>query len=122
MEATWHWTTISAATTQISCRLQPATHKGRLFRVRDRPYVTATLCIESIPDFVRSPSRVRIRTPSGAVGIDQILQKLFRRDQIGGVETLRKAVVDRLEAGDGIGRSDLIAQQPGEARRGAQLP
>ena len=47
---------------------------------------------------------------SAAIGIGQSLQKLFRRDQIGGVETLRKAAVDRLEAGDGIGRSALIAK------------
>ena len=54
--------------------------------------------------------------------ISQLIQKLFRRDQIGGAETLRKAVVDRLEAGDGVGGAALIAQQAGEARRGAQLP
>jgi len=39
---------------------------------------------------------------SRAIGIGQILQKLSRRDQIGGVETLGEAVADRLEAGDGL--------------------
>jgi hypothetical protein len=43
-------------------------------------------------------------------GTPQLVQKPFRHDQIGGVETLRKAVVDRLEAGDGVGESALIAQ------------
>src|SRR6266851_9156408 len=47
---------------------------------------------------------------------------VFRRDQIGGTETLGKAVVDRLKAGDGIGRTALVAQKPGEACRGTQLP
>ena len=35
-------------------------------------------------------------------GIVRLIQKLLRRHQIGGAETLRKAVVDWLEAGDGI--------------------
>jgi len=39
-----------------------------------------------------------------------------------GLETLGKAVVNRTEAGDGVGVATLITQQPGEARRGAQLP
>jgi len=43
---------------------------------------------------------------SRAIGIGQILQKLSRRDQIGGVETLGEAVVDRLEAGDGLRQAD----------------
>ena len=44
------------------------------------------------------------------------------RNQIGRAETLRKAVVDRLEADDGIGGSALIAEQAGQARRSTQLP
>jgi hypothetical protein len=49
----------------------------------------------------------------------EVVQKLFRRDKIGGTETLREAIVDRLEAADGVGRSALIAQQAGEACPGA---
>ena len=52
----------------------------------------------------------------------QLIQKPLRHDQIGGAETLREAVVDRLEAGDGVGGATLTAQQAGEARRRAQLP
>jgi len=55
-------------------------------------------------------------------GVAQLIQKLFGRDQIGGVETLREAVVDRLEAGGGVGGAALLPQQAGKARRGAQLP
>ena len=55
-------------------------------------------------------------------GVAQLIQKLFGRDQIRSVETLRKAVVDRLEAGDGVGAAALTAQQAGEARRRTQLP
>jgi len=43
------------------------------------------------------------------IAIAQSVQKPFRRDQIGGTETLGKAVVDRLEAGDGIGGAVVIA-------------
>ena len=46
---------------------------------------------------------------SVAAGIAQFVQQLFCRDQIAGVETLREAVVDRLETGDGIGRTALIS-------------
>jgi hypothetical protein len=52
----------------------------------------------------------------------QLIEKPLRRDQVGGAETLREAVIDWPEAGDGIGRAALIAQQAGEARCGAQLP
>jgi hypothetical protein len=52
----------------------------------------------------------------------QHIQKLLRRDQISRTETLRKAVVDRLEAGDGVGGTALMVQQAGEARGGSQLP
>src|SRR5580704_10256808 len=57
-----------------------------------------------------------------AIGTAQLVQKLFRRDQIGRAETLREAVIDRPEAGAGIGGAALIAQQAGEACGGAQLP
>jgi hypothetical protein len=46
---------------------------------------------------------------------------LFRPDQTGGAETLCKAIVGGLEAGNGIDESMLIAQQPGEALRNAKL-
>jgi hypothetical protein len=36
-------------------------------------------------------------------------------------ETVRKAIVDQPEAGDGIGGSALITQQAGETPRSAQL-
>jgi len=52
----------------------------------------------------------------------QLIEKPFRCDQISGIETLRKAVVERPKAGDGVGGAALIALQAGEARRGAQLP
>jgi hypothetical protein len=52
----------------------------------------------------------------------ELIQKLFRRDQIGGAETFGEALVDRLEAGHGVGAAALMVQQPGEARGRAQLP
>jgi hypothetical protein len=55
-------------------------------------------------------------------GIAELIQKSFCHDQIGGVETLRKAVVDRLEAGDGVGELALIAKKASEACGGAQFP
>jgi len=58
-----------------------------------------------------SPLRFQFvgRTGSGSAttGIAQLIQKLFRSDQVGGSETLRKAVVDRLEAGDGVAGAAL---------------
>ena len=42
------------------------------------------------------------------IGTAQLVQKLFRRDQIGGAETLREAVIDRLEASDGVGGAVLM--------------
>jgi hypothetical protein len=36
------------------------------------------------------------------MGMAQLVQQHFRRNQIGGAETLSEAVVDWLEAGDGI--------------------
>ncbi len=45
---------------------------------------------------------------------------MFRRSQIGGAETLREAVVDRLKAGDGIGRTALIARARLVAARNSQ--
>src|SRR5216683_192767 len=57
-----------------------------------------------------------------ATGVAQPIQKLFRRDQIGGAETFRKPSVNRLKARDGVRRVALIAQQTGEARGRAQLP
>jgi len=57
-----------------------------------------------------------------ATDVAQLFQKLFGRDQIGSVETLGKALVDRLEAGDGACAAALTAQQAGEARRRSQLP
>jgi len=66
---------------------------------------------------------VILTTPASmAIGTAQLVQKPFRRDQIGGAETLRKAIVDRMKAGAGIRGAALIAQQAGEACRGAQLP
>src|SRR4029077_15062918 len=61
----------------------------------------------------------KVSAPSSAA---QVIQELLRREQIGRAETLREAVVDRLEAGDGIGGSMLVAEQPGKARRSAQSP
>src|SRR5713226_5529055 len=55
-------------------------------------------------------------------GVAQLIQQLFGRDQIGSPETLRKAVVDWLKAGDGVGGAALTAQQAGEARRRPQFP
>src|SRR4029453_5004355 len=43
-------------------------------------------------------------------------------DQIGGAETLREAVIDRPQAGDGTSRATLIAQQAGEAPPHPHLP
>jgi len=57
-------------------------------------------------------------TPTAA----QLVEKLFRRNQIGGAETLRKAVIGRPEAGGAVGGAALTPQPAGEARRSAQLP
>jgi hypothetical protein len=49
-------------------------------------------------------------------GVVQLNQKLFGRDQIGSAGTLRKAVVDRLEAGDGVGRAACFSVHHGFVR------
>jgi hypothetical protein len=77
----------------------------------------ATLCNGTI-----AGSSLVVSCGSATIGRARLVQKLFRCDQIGGTETLRKAVVDRLEACDGIGRLTLTSQQAGEAGRCAQLP
>jgi hypothetical protein len=41
-------------------------------------------------------------------GVAQLIQKLFGRDQIGGVETLREVVIDWLEAGGVVGGAALM--------------
>src|SRR3984957_8069107 len=56
------------------------------------------------------------------IQVAQSIQKLFCRDQIGGAEPLGKAVVDRLEAGEGVSLATLIAQQAGEDSCRAQSP
>ena len=56
------------------------------------------------------------------MGIAQLVQKLPRRYQIGGAESLCESVVDRPKTGDGIGGTALLAQKPGEARRRSKLP
>jgi Alcohol dehydrogenase GroES-like domain len=56
-----------------------------------------------------APYLGRLPHTSAAPSIARLIQKLFRRDQIGGFETLGKAVVDGLKAGDGIGGSTLTA-------------
>ena len=48
-----------------------------------------------------------------------LIRKPFRCDWIGGVNTVRKAIVDQPEARDGIGGSTPITQQAGETRRSA---
>ena len=60
-----------------------------------------------------------VSAPSSAA---QVIQKLFGRREIRGAETLGKAVVDRLKACDGIGRSTLTSQQAGEACSSAEFP
>jgi hypothetical protein len=52
--------------------------------------------------------------------VAQYIQKVSRRDQIGGVKTFDKSIVDRLKAGDGVAVLALFAQQADEARRGSQ--
>jgi hypothetical protein len=61
-------------------------------------------------------------TNLSADSIPQLIEKSLRRDQIGGAEALREAVVDWLKAGDGLDRAALIAQQAGKARGRAQFP
>ena len=52
---------------------------------------------------------VILTTPASmALRTAQLVQKLFRRGQIGRAETLREAVVDRLNAGDGIGSPKFL--------------
>jgi hypothetical protein len=50
------------------------------------------------------------------------IKKSLRRFEVGGVEPLGKAIVDRLKERQDIGRAALIAQQPGKARGGPQFP
>ena len=59
---------------------------------------------------------------SARSSIVQLIEKPLRCDQIGGAEPLREAVVDRLQAADGLGLTALVGQQAGEARGGTQLP
>ena len=52
----------------------------------------------------------------------QLVQELLCRDEIGSTKTLGEAIVDRLKASGGVIGAGFMAQQPGEARRRAQLP
>ena len=47
---------------------------------------------------------------SAVTRVAQLVQNLFRRDQVGRAETLSKAAINRPEASDGIGGASLIAQ------------
>src|SRR5205085_9477870 len=69
---------------------------------------------------VCSPSAVA--DGSGVMGIAQLVQQLFRSDKISCAEAFGKSVIDRLESRHCSGRVALVAQQPGEARRGAEFP
>src|SRR5260370_35574175 len=55
-----------------------------------------------------------------ATGVAQPIQKLFRRDQIGGAQNFPGPAVNPPNARDGGRRGGLIAQQGGEAR--CELP
>ena len=57
-----------------------------------------------------------------APGLLEGLKKRFCDFEISRLETLGKAVVDRLKKRYRISGTALILQQPGEARGGAQLP
>ncbi len=72
-----------------------AWHEEGRFDARD-PDLFSALALETMTGVV-----------SAAIGVGPPNQKLFRRDEIGGAETLRKAVVDRRDAGDGLGRPAL---------------
>jgi hypothetical protein len=52
----------------------------------------------------------------------EVVQQLSRRNEIDSTETLGEAIVNRLQAGGGVGGTALIVQQAGEARRRPQLP
>src|SRR5216684_9390387 len=75
-------------------------------------------------DLSQTPRKVREGPTAdlSTTGVAQLIQQLFGRDQIGSPETLGKAAVDWLKAGDGVGRAALTAQQAGEARRRPQFP
>src|SRR5258708_9477567 len=53
---------------------------------------------------------------SAVTRVAQLVQNLFRRDQVGRAKTLGKAAINRPKAGDGIGGAPLFAHQPGNAR------
>jgi hypothetical protein len=72
---------------------------------------------------LRAPN-ARACSPSGvacgsvASAVTQLTQKLLRREQIGGAETFRETVVDRLQSADGVRWSTLILDCA-EAGRGS---
>src|SRR5258708_36800983 len=59
---------------------------------------------------------------SAVTRVAQLVQNLFRRDQVGRAKTLGKAAINRPKAGDGIGGAPLFAQQAGKARCRPQFP
>jgi hypothetical protein len=55
-------------------------------------------------------------------GLSKSVENRFCRFQVGRVEAFGKPVVDRLEEHQGISGTAVVAQEPGKARRGAQVP
>ena len=98
-----------ARTATLESRVGPARRRGGVHPL--------TLTIAQGGEWARESRRAKrevcsppaVACGSVAAGIAQFVQQLFCRDQIAGVETLREAVVDRLETGDGIGRTALIS-------------
>ena len=70
----------------------------------------------------------RARTKSDGNGVPsqaslpESVEKCFCHPEIGCVEPFGESVVDRLKEGQRLRGTALIAQQPGETRRGAQFP
>jgi hypothetical protein len=100
---------------------------GGLSSGRREPYIDlAAVRFRVAQRHLGSPKRQKhaCRLVGRASGVTcvQLIQKLFRRDEVGGPEALGKAVVDRTKAGDGVATAAAFAQEAGEARRGAELP
>jgi hypothetical protein len=90
--------------------LHPAfTLKVCLERLPRRARLRRSACAWAASEGDHSPAAVAHGSASS--GITQLVQKPLRRHQVGSGKPLREAVVDRLQADDGLGLTALVAQQ-----------
>ena len=78
--------------------------------------------VDSCPSLQRGRTTRLRRKRTPRRPLLESIEKSLCRLEVGRVEALGEPVVDRLEERHRVGGTALIAQQPGEARGGAQFP